>query len=162
MLRRSISAFVVPALLLLAIPAIAGALIATKSHKVNVSGHIDTVTSKGAIGVPGSTEADTGLFTGTVSGKSTKGAFYQNATWGSGLMLTANGVVFDLNGSIRYKLSAKFAVATGGTFTYAGTITATGGTGAFKNAHGTLSTSGTTLTSDPDAATFNITGKLKY
>lgn len=162
MLRRCISAFMVPALLLLAIPAVAGALTAPKSHKVNVSGYIDTVTSKGATGVAGSTETDVGLFTGTISGKSAKGAFYQSSTWESGLMLTGNGVVFDPNGSIRYKLSAKFVPGTAGTFTYSGTITATGGTGAFKNAHGTASTSGRTLTSDPDAATFNITGKLKY
>ena len=77
-------------------------------------------------------------------------------------MLTAKGVVFDPNGSIRVKLSAKFVPGSGGTFSYSGTVTATGGTGIYKHAHGTASTSGTTLTSDPDAATFNVTGTFKY
>jgi hypothetical protein len=162
MFRRGISAFVVPALLLLAVPGLASARTATKSHKVNVSGYIDTVTSNGATGVPGSTETDAGIFAGTISGKSTKGAFYQNSTWGSGLMLTAKGVVFDPQGSIRVKLSAKFVPGSGGTFSYSGTVTATGGTGVYKHVHGTASTSGKTLTSDPDAATFNVTGTFKY
>ena len=60
MFRRSISVFVVPALLLLAMPGFASARTATKRHKVNVSGYIDTVTSNGATGVPGSTETDAG------------------------------------------------------------------------------------------------------
>ena len=77
-------------------------------------------------------------------------------------MLTANGVVFDPSGSIRVKLLAKFVAGSGGTFSYSGTVTATGGTGIYKNVHGTASTSGTTLTSDPDAATFNVTGTFKY
>lgn len=162
MSRRGISVFVVPALLLLAMPGLASARTAAKRHKVNVSGYIDTVTSKGTTGVPGSTETDAGLFAATISGKPTKGAFYQNSTWGSGLMLTAKGVVFDPNGSIRVKLSAKFVPGSGGTFSYSGTVTATGGTGVYKNAHGTARTSGTTLTSDPDAATFNVTGTFKY
>lgn len=162
MFRRGISAFAVPALLLLAMPGLASARTATKSHKVNVAGYIDTVTSTGATGVPGTRETDAGLFAGTISGKPIKGAFYQNSTWGSGLMLTATGVVFDPSGSIRVKLTAKFVPGSGGRFTYSGTVTANGGTGAYKNAHGTARTSGTTLTSDPDAATFNLTGTLKY
>ena len=135
---------------------------ATKSHKVNVSGYIDTVTSNGATGMPGSTETDGGIFTGTISGKSTKGAFYQNSTWGSGLMLTAKGVIFDPKGSIRFKASTKFVAGSGGTFSYTGTVTATGGTGLYRRVHGTVSTTGTTLTSDPHAATFNVTGTFKY
>lgn len=89
-------------------------------------------------------------------------AFYQYATFGSGLTLTGNGVAFDPSGSIRFKVPAKFAPAAGGTVSYAGTFTATGGTGIYKDAHGTLSISGTTLTSDPDGATFNESGTLKY
>jgi hypothetical protein len=162
MFRRGISAFVVPALLLLAMPGLASARTATKRHKVNVSGYIDTVTSNGAIGVPGSTETDAGIFAGTISGKSTKGAFYQNSTWGSGLTLTAKGVVFDPQGSIRVKLTTKFVPGSGGTFSYSGTITATGGTGVYKHVHGTASTSGKTLTSDSDAARFNVTGTFTY
>jgi hypothetical protein len=50
----------------------------------------------------------------------------------------------------------------GHTFSYSGTVTATGGTGVYENVHGTASTSGTTVTSDPDAATFNVTGTFKY
>jgi hypothetical protein len=50
----------------------------------------------------------------------------------------------------------------GGTLSYHGTVTATGGTGVYKHVDGTVSTSGTTLTSDPRAATFNVTGAFKY
>jgi hypothetical protein len=112
--------------------------------------------------VAGSTETDAGVFTGTISGKSTKGAFYQDSTWGSGLTLTGKGVVFNPDGSVRFKATAKWAPGCAGMFTYSGTITATGGTGAFKSAHGTADISGTTLTSNPDAATFHLTGRFKY
>ena len=60
------------------------------------------------------------------------------------------------------KVSAKFVPASGGVFSYTGKATATGGTGVFKDAHGTLTISGTSMTSDPDAATVNMTGTLKY
>jgi hypothetical protein len=161
MFRRAISALLVPASLLLTAPALAAASAAAKSQKVNVSGEIDTLSSKGPTGVPGATETDAGILAGTISGKPTHGAFYQYATFRPGLTLTATGVVFDPSGSIRYKLSAKFVPVSGGTLKYTGTVTATGGTGVFTNAHGVLSASGTTLTSDPDAATISITGTLK-
>jgi hypothetical protein len=161
MFKRRISTLVVPALLLLVGPAIATAS-ATKRHKVKLSGLIDTLSSKGATGVPRATETDSGILTGTISGKPTRGAFYQSATWGSGLTLTGKGVAFNPKGSIRFKASVKFVPASGGTFSYSGKVTATGGTGIFKGARGTLSTSGTTLTSDPDGATIKMTGTLKY
>lgn len=162
MFRRAISALVIPALLLLAAPALAAAGTAVKRHKVSLSGLIDTVASKGATGTPGATETDVAILAGKVSGKSTRGALYQHSTFGSGLTLTGNGVVFDPNGSIRFKTSVKFVPASGGTFKYSGTVTATGGTGVYKHVHGTLSTSGTTLTTDSDAATFNVSGTLRY
>ena len=161
MFKRGISALVVPALLLLAAPALATAS-AAKGHKVNLSGLIDTLSSTGTTGVPGSTETDAGMLIGTISGKPTRGAFYQSVGWGSGLTLTGKGVAFDPNGSLRVKVSAKFVPASGGVFSYTGKATATGGTGVFKDAHGTLTISGTSLTSDPDAATVNMTGTLKY
>jgi hypothetical protein len=160
MFKRGISTLVVPALLLLAAPAVATAN--AKSHTVNLRGLIDTISSKGTLGTPGATETDSGILTGTISSKSTQGAFYQYATWGSGLTLTAKGVTFDPNGSIRFKASVKFVPATGGTFSYSGTVTATDGTGVYKHAHGSLSAKGTTLTSDPDAATISMAGTLKY
>jgi hypothetical protein len=161
MFKRSI-AVLVP-VLLLALPAVAGASPAANSHTVKLAGLIDTISSKGATGVPGSTESDAGTSTGTISGKPTgTSAFYIQASWGSGLKLTGNGTAFYAAGSVRFKLAAKFVPASGGTATYTGTLNVTGGTGAFKGAHGTLSTSGTTLTSDPDAATIKVTGKLKY
>jgi hypothetical protein len=161
MFKRGI-AVLVPVLLLV-LPAVAGASPAANSHTVKLAGLIDTVSSKGATGVQGSTETDAGISTGTISGKPTgTSAFYLHAIWGSGLKLTGNGTAFYAVGSVRFKLAAKFAPASGGGFTYTGTITVTGGTGAFKRAHGSLGTSGTTLPSDPDAATINATGTLKY
>jgi hypothetical protein len=162
MFKRGISALVVPALLLLTASAVAAASAGAQSHTVNLRGLIDTISSTGTIGSPGATETDTGILSGTISGKSTKGAFYQYSTWGSGLMLTAHGVVFDPNGSIRYKLSAKFVPASGGRLSYSGPVTATGGTGVYENVHGRLTTSGTTLKADPDAATISMKGTLTY
>jgi hypothetical protein len=161
MFKRGI-AVLVP-VLLLALPTVAGASPAAKSHRVSLTGLIDTVTSHGILGTPGATEGDVGSVGGTISGKPTGGgAFYQNSFWGSGLKLTATGTAFDAAGSIRFKSVTKFTPASGGTFSYTGTVTVTGGTGVFKGARGTLSESGTTLTSDPDAATINLVGKLKY
>jgi hypothetical protein len=58
-----------------------------------------------------------------------RGAAGQHSTWGSGLTLTATGVIFDPKGSIRFKASSKFVPGSGGTIGYRGTVTATGGTG---------------------------------
>jgi hypothetical protein len=148
----------------LAAPALAATRAAGKRHGVSLSGLIDTVSSKGTLGTPGATETDAGILAGTISGKPTgQGAFYQNAIWESGPRLKATGAAFDANGSVRFKLTAKFvAGSTAGTFRYSGTATVTSGAGAFKNAHGTLKVTGTTLTSDPDAATIDMTGTLKY
>ena len=162
MFRRGISALVVPALLLLAAPAVATA--GAESHTINLHGLIDTISSKGnaAAAAPGATETDSGVLTGTISGKSTRVALYQYATWGSGLTLTSKGVAFDPDGSIRFEHSDKFVGATRGTLSWSGTVTATGGTGVYKHAHGSLSTKITTLTSDADAVTISMVGTLKY
>jgi hypothetical protein len=165
MFKRSLSALLVPALLLLAAPALAAAGTAGESHKVDVKGLLDTISSKGPAGVAGATETDAGVLAGTASGKSIgHGVFYQNATWKSAAQVTATGAIFDAQGSVRFKLAAKFlpGPAGSGTLTYSGTARARGGTGAFTNAHGTLRVSGTTLTSDPDAATIKLTGTLTY
>jgi hypothetical protein len=165
MFKRGISAPVVPALLLFCAPALAATSAAGKSHKVDLSGLIDTVSSKGTVGVAGATETDAGTIAGAISGKATgQGAFYQNVTWRPGLQLLATGAAFDASGSVRFKLTAKFVAGPAGakTLTYSGTATVTGGTGAFTNAHGTLTVSGVTLTADPDAATIKMTGTLTY
>jgi hypothetical protein len=164
MFKRARAALVVPALLAAAAPALAASSAAGTSHKVGLSGLIDTVSSKGTLGAPGATETDAGILAGTISGKATaRGAFYQNAVWESGLRLKATGAFFDANGSVRFKLTAQFGAGpTPGTFSYTGTATVTRGAGAFRNAHGTLNVSGTTLTADPDAATINMAGTLKY
>jgi hypothetical protein len=155
--------WVIPTLALLAVvPAFAGATTHATSHKVKLSGLIDTLSSTGTVGVAGSKETDTGLLSGTISGKSVTGAFYQTVTWGSGLTLKGNGMAFDPNGSLRATVAAKFTIS-GATESYTGTIKVTGGTGAYKGAHGTLQASGKAPTaSDPDAATINISGTLKY
>lgn len=68
---RNITLLVVPALVLLAAPAVAGASADAKSHPVNLRGLIDTISSKGTTGTPGATETDSGIFGGTISGRST-------------------------------------------------------------------------------------------
>jgi hypothetical protein len=149
---------------LVAVPALAGAKSHAKSHTVKFSGLIDTLSSTGAVGVPGTKETDSGILDGTVSGRSVgRAAFYQTATWGSGLTLAGKGRVFGTLGSIKFKATAKFTVNSNNTDSYTGTLTATGGTGLYKNAHGTVQISGLApAAGDPDGATISLTGKIKY
>src|SRR6516165_7983910 len=113
MFKRSI-AVLVP-VLLLALPAVAGASPAAKSHQVKLAGLIDTISSNGPTGAPGATESDVGSSTGTISGKPTgRSVFYLHAVWGSGLKLTGAGTAFYAVGTVRFKLAATFTPTSGG------------------------------------------------
>jgi hypothetical protein len=104
MFKRALAALVVPAWLAAAAPGLAAARAGGTSHKVSLSGLIDTISSKGTLGTPGATETDAGILAGTISGKPTgQAAFYQNAVWVSGLRLKATGATSDANGSVRFK-----------------------------------------------------------
>ena len=148
--------------LLVSVLAPAGVSPAATRHSVVLNGVLDTVSSTGPVGVAGTKETDAGIFSGTISGKPTKGAVYQTATWGPGLTLTATGSAFDASGSIRGRASAKFTTHPGGALTYTSTLTVTGGTGRYKNAHGTLRLSGAVLLSDSDAASLHLAGSITY
>lgn len=161
MFKRSLFAIVSLAVLVGAL-AFAGASPAATTHKVALSGVIDTVSSSGPDGVTGTKETAAGIFSGTISGKPTKGASYQTATWGPGLTLTGKGVALTASGSIRARFSSKFTAQAGGGFSVTSTLTVTGGTGSYKNAHGTLRGSGAVLSSDPDATRFHLTGRISY
>lgn len=146
----------------IAVLAPAGVSAAATSHRVAISGVLDTVSSTGPLGAPGSKETGAGIFSATISGKRTKGASYQTGTWGPGLTLTGSAVAFNPSGSIRARFTSKFTTTAGGGLRYTSTLTVTGGTGSYKNAHGTLKASGAVLSSDSDATSFHATGRIKY
>jgi hypothetical protein len=149
---------------LVAVPAFAGARPHAKSHTVKLSGLIDTLSSTGAVGVPGTKETDSGILNGTVSGRSVgPAAFYQTVTWGSRLTLAGKGRAFNTLGSLAFKVTAKFTVNSNSTESYSGKFTITGGTGLYRNAHGLVQISGIAPTpSDDDGATIRLTGKITY
>ena len=128
------------------------------------SGVIDTLSSTGAIGVPGTRDTDSGILDGTVSGRSVgRAAFYQTATWGSGLTLVGSGRVFNPLGSIKFKATATWTVHPNATESYIGKLKVTSGTGLYRSAHGTVNVTGSApADGDSDAATISLTGKITY
>jgi hypothetical protein len=154
----------VVAAVLVAVPAFAGAKSKARSHTVKLSGLIDTLSSTGTVGVPGTKETDSGILDGTVSGRPVgRAAFYQTVTWGSGLTLAGKGTAFDTLGSFTFQVTAKFRVNSDATESYAGKLTITSGTGLYSNAHGVVPISGIAPTaSDSDGATIRLTGKITY
>ncbi len=147
-----------------AVPAVGGAKHLTKSHTVKLSGLLSTLSTTGTAAVPGTKETDAGILDGKIAGRSQgRAAFYQTATWGSGLTLTAKGTVFNSLGSVRYKLSVKFTLNPNATQSYSGKLIVTGGTAVYRKAHGTLQISGNAPTpADPVGATVSLVGKLSY
>lgn len=145
-------------------PALAGAKLHAKSHTVKFSGVIDTLSSTGAVGVPGTRETDSGILDGKLSGRSVgRAAFYQTSTWGPGLTLAGSGRVFNPLGSIKFKATATFTVNPNATESYTGQLKVTGGTGRYRNAHGTVKVAGNApADGDSDAATISLTGKISY
>lgn len=157
--------FVVAVVASLAVtPALAGARLHAKSHTMKFSGVIDTLSSTGPIGVPGTKDTDSGILDGTVSGRSVgRAAFYQTSTWGSGLTLVGSGRVFNPLGSIKFKATATWTVNLNATESYTGKLKVTGGTGLYRGAHGTVKVAGTApANGDSDAATISLTGKITY
>ena len=135
-----------------------------KSHTLKLSGLIATLSSTGAAGVPGTTETDSGILDGTVSGRAVgRGAFYQSSTWGPGLTLAGGGRVFNPLGSIRFNATATWTVNANATESYTGKLKITGGTGLYRNAHGTVNVTGNApADGNSHAATIGITGHITY
>jgi hypothetical protein len=135
-----------------------------KSHTVKFSGLIATLSSTGAAGVPGTTETDSGILDGTVSGRAVgRAAFYQTSTWGPGLTLAGGGRVFNPLGSIKFNATATWTVNANATESYTGNLEITGGTGFYRNAHGTAKVTGNApAAGNSHAATISITGHITY
>ena len=153
---------------LLLIPAVAfgGRKVPVVSHHVNLKGELEAISSTGTIGVAGTKDTDAGLLDGTVSGSPHwNGALRQVATWGSGLTLTSHGTAFSSSGTLRFTLAGKFTAGTT-SLVLSGTLTVTGGTGTYKDAHGTLRVAGavtrSSLASGSPKVTVTLTGSLRY
>ena len=135
-----------------------------KSHTVKFSGLIATLSSTGAVGVPGTSETDSGILDGKVSGRSVgRAAFYQTSTWVPGLTLAGGGRVFNPLGSIKFNATATWTVNANATESYTGKLEVMGGTGLYRNAHGTASVAGNApADGNSHAATISITGHIIY
>jgi hypothetical protein len=92
-----------------------------------------------------------------------RAAFYQTSTWGPGLTLVGSGRVFNPLGSIKFKATATWMVHLNAAESYTGKLKVTGGTGLYRNAHGTVKVTGDApADGDSDAATISLTGKITY
>jgi hypothetical protein len=154
------------ALLLIPATALGGRKTAVVSHHVNLRGELEAISSTGKIGVAGTKDTDAGLLDGTISGSPHwSGALRQVATWGAGLTLTSHGTAFSSSGTLRFTLAGKFTAGTT-SLVLTGTLTVTGGTGSYKNAHGTLRVTGAALLSSVASGspkvTVTLTGTLRY
>jgi hypothetical protein len=137
---------------------------AVSSHRVSLSGEIETLSSTGTIGVAGVKDTDAGILDGTVSGSPRwSGALRQVVTWGPELSIRARGTAFDAGGTLRFTLVGKFAARSTGGLALTGTLTVTGGTGSYRHAHGSLRVTGVaSLAAGSTKSTFDLSGALRY
>lgn len=137
---------------------------AVKSHHVSLSGAIETLSSTGKVGGVGVRDTDAGILDGTIS-RSPRfdGALRQVVTWGPALAITARGTLFGDQGSLRFKLTGKFALSPGGGIGLSAKVTVVGGTGIYAGAHGTLQASGVaSLAGGSTKSTLKLTGTVRY
>jgi hypothetical protein len=137
---------------------------ALKTHQFNLSGAIETLSTTGAIATPGVKDTDAGILDGTIS-KSPhfSGALRQVVTWGNALAITAKGTVFGPSGSLRFKLTGKFAPTPGVGLALSAKVTVTGGTGVYSGARGSLKASGVASVSGGSTkSSLKLTGKVRY
>jgi hypothetical protein len=137
---------------------------AVKSHHVSLSGAIETLSSTGQPGVVGVKDTDAGILDGTIS-RSPRfdGALRQVVTWGPALAITASGKIFGDQGSLRFKLTGKFALSPSGGLGLSAKVTVVGGTGIYAGAHGTLQASGVaSLAGGNTKSTLKLTGTVRY
>ena len=118
MSKRTVFAIAVVASLAVT-PAFASAKLHAKSHTVKLSGLIETLSSTGAVGVPGTRDTDSGILDGKLSGRSVgRAAFYQTSTWGPGLTLVGKRQSLNPLGSIKFKATATWTVNPNATESY--------------------------------------------
>ncbi len=135
-----------------------------KSHRVSLSGAIETLSTTGTPGVAGVKDTDAGILDGTIS-RSPRfdGALRQVVTWGQALAITARGKIFGDQGSLRFKLTGKFAPNPGGGLGLSAKVTVVGGTGMYAGAHGMLQATGAaTVGSGSPKSTLKLTGTVRY
>jgi hypothetical protein len=137
---------------------------AVPSHRVNLTGVIETLSSTGPIATLGTKDTDAGILDGTVTASPRwSGALRQVVTWGSGLAITAKGTAFNGDGSLRFTLTGKFAGRPAGGLGLTGKMTVTGGTGRYQHAQGTLRVTGiATIAPGVTKSTFDLAGSLRY
>ena len=134
------------------------------SHKVQLAGMIEALSSTGTIGTPGVRDTDAGILDGRIAGSPHySGALRQVVTWSSGLSLTSRGTVFAVSGSLRFRLTGKFTPKPAGRLALNGRLAVTGGTGLYAGARGTLRVTGlASLKSGTGESTFDLSGSLLY
>jgi hypothetical protein len=137
---------------------------ALKSHHVSLSGAIETLSSTGTPGVTGVKDTDAGILNGTISRNPRfDGALRQVVTWGQALAITARGKIFGDQGSLRFKLTGKFAPNPKGGLELSGKVTVVGGTGIYAGAHGALQASGVaSVAGGSTKSTLKLTGTVRY
>lgn len=133
------------------------------SHKVDLKGEIETLSTTGKIAVAGTKDTDAGILDGIVSGSPRwSGALRQVVTWGAGLKISSKGTAFDAAGTFSFTLTGMFTPGpTGLALTASATVT--GGSGTYNHAHGTLRVRGiASVAPGSTRSTFDLTGTLRY
>ncbi len=137
---------------------------AVSSHKVDLKGEIETLSSTGAIAVAGTKDTDAGILDGTVAGSPRwSGALRQVVTWGPALKIRSKGTAFDTAGTLRFTFTGRFAPEPSGGLALIASMAVTGGSGSYNHAHGTLRVTGiASVAPGSTRSTFDLTGTLRY
>ena len=157
MSRRTVAALAAMAILVL-VPALASAARRTsKRHRLKLTVQQVRVHTTGTAGLPGYTETDAQIDTGTPGGHS---AGIATIVYGQGASFTAKTTLFTSSGTIRAKLSGTYQLGPT-SYTVSGKGKITGGNGRYKGATGKVSfTGGETV--NTTVRTLKVTGTIDY
>ena len=161
MLNRTLAVGIISAIAIAA-PSVAGASrIGHRSHTYAISEvqHLATIGTTGTAGTLAVRLINAGTIDGTIAARPIHGALRANSQVTSPHTSIVRGTEFDAGGSRHFVLNIRFTIADGRSIDN-GTGTWTGGTGTYRNAHGSFTISG----SHPlnAASTIQLRGSISY
>ena len=137
---------------------VAVAVAPASAPKASKTKPINAKVTLAQLSASGNTSKDAGEYVGTPGVRS---AVLQESVM-SGLSGTATGTVFSRVGKWKYEATFTAAVEPGGSVSFTGSGTVTGGTGRYDDASGHFTFTGTADSPSATVATFQTTGTIRF
>ena len=161
MLKRALAVGIGSAIAIAAPPTAGATRSPHRAHKYTISEvqHIVTIGATGKAGTPAFRLIDVGTIDGTIGTQPIHGALRGSGQLTSPHTSIVRGAEFDQQGLRYFVLDIRFTIVNGSSIDH-GTGRWTGGTGTYRNAHGTFTISGSHPLSG--ASTIDLHGSITY